>query len=677
MVRRRAAKKGPAAKGGKPRKDDASVAKWNTAADIPMEDEDEFHTSRDQILLEGEDDDDDGLGQEDEVFGLQGLSEDDDDEEDDEDEDMEGEGDDLADDVPSPNIKASKKEKGKKGKKAAAPSPSASEDESEEETWGRGKKAYYASNADEIDSEDEEAHEMEEQEARRLQGKALEVMTDADFGLEDDDAVGGENDSEDVALTVAEVSQLPKDTIALVKHLEKTDPEALALTRDWEDTAYNLAKAKQNIAKLEEEESEMLSLGMMHLYYQTLLTYASTLAFYIHLRASPKYARNAQLLQAHPIFARLLTLKQALATLDELDFAPPDSDEDELDDGEEDSLLYGSDDEDEELSDDDVSNGKPRVGRVGFAELSDLLAEAEEAGVRLPKKSIAPSKIPVPSSKKPATAPPDTDAPPKKKRKTATRAEPVFDLVEPEFVPSSSKSAASKAAATEEDPTSAHGEPSLLPHADLEDKRARKRTLRFYTSRIESKSARREGARQAALGGDDDLPYRERRKDKESREAREAQKKALGQGGADLDGVDVEGGEGGDAMDVDGGEDGEDADGYYDLVKRASRAKKAQKKAAHDAEVAERRAELEGMDVDSADGPRGLTRAIMANKGLTPRRAKSVRNPRVKKRQKFEKAQRKVASQRAVYKGGLAATGGRYEGEKSGISKVVKSVKLS
>ena len=45
------------------------------------------------------------------------------------------------------------------------------------------------------------------------------------------------------------------------------------------------------------------------------------------------------------------------------------------------------------------------------------------------------------------------------------------------------------------------------------------------------------------MGGDDDIPYRERRKEKETREAREAAKRALGQGGEDLDT--------GDAMDVD------------------------------------------------------------------------------------------------------------------------------
>lgn len=85
---------------------------------------------------------------------------------------------------------------------------------------------------------------------------------------------------------------------------------------------------------------------------------------------------------------------------------------------------------------------------------------------------------------------------------------------------------------------------------------------------------------------------------------------------------------------------------------------------------------FDGDEQDNVSGPRSLTRAILANKGLTPHRAKAVRNPRVKKRQKFEKAKKKLSSIKPVFKGGLVATGGKYEGEKSGISKVVKSVRL-
>lgn len=81
------------------------------------------------------------------------------------------------------------------------------------------------------------------------------------------------------------------------------------------------------------------------------------------------------------------------------------------------------------------------------------------------------------------------------------------------------------------------------------------------------------------------------------------------------------------------------------------------------------------LDDDTTDGQRGITRAILKNKGLTPKRSKSVRNPRVKKRQKFEKAKKKLSSQKAVYKGGIGEAG-HYDGERSGISKVVKSIKI-
>ena len=82
-----------------------------------------------------------------------------------------------------------------------------------------------------------------------------------------------------------------------------------------------------------------------------------------------------------------------------------------------------------------------------------------------------------------------------------------------------------------------------------------------------------------------------------------------------------------------------------------------------------------------SNGPRSVSRAILANKGLTPRRAKANRNPRVKKRLNYEKAKKKVASMKSIYKAdqaGTARTATGYTGEKSGISnKVVKSRKIS
>ena len=45
------------------------------------------------------------------------------------------------------------------------------------------------------------------------------------------------------------IQQLPQDKQSLLRHLEKTNPEALALANDWEDVAYSLMKSKGKIEK--------------------------------------------------------------------------------------------------------------------------------------------------------------------------------------------------------------------------------------------------------------------------------------------------------------------------------------------------------------------------------------------------------------------------------------------
>ena len=90
-----------------------------------------------------------------------------------------------------------KKSKGKKGKPTEPSESNDSDNSDEEETWGRNKSAYYSSNAAELDSEDDEANELEEQEARRLQAKAREHMGEGDFGLGDTiEDIGNEDEAE-------------------------------------------------------------------------------------------------------------------------------------------------------------------------------------------------------------------------------------------------------------------------------------------------------------------------------------------------------------------------------------------------------------------------------------------------------------------------------------------------
>lgn len=42
---------------------------------------------------------------------------------------------------------------------------------------------------------------------------------------------------------------IPEDPQAVVRHLQMTNPEALALARDWEDVAEDLMRAQQAIQK--------------------------------------------------------------------------------------------------------------------------------------------------------------------------------------------------------------------------------------------------------------------------------------------------------------------------------------------------------------------------------------------------------------------------------------------
>ncbi|KAH9933241.1 uncharacterized protein BXZ73DRAFT_101200 [Epithele typhae] len=666
MVRRRSGKsKATQSKARPVDRRESKMKKWNKAADIPLDEEDQFHSSRDRILLEGDDDGGSDDGDDDEVFALKGMPEDDSDS-DEGDAEMRI----TARSLPRGEKEKKKKAKAKaKGKDVSSSSEGEEEDSSEEEGWGMKKAAYYASNAEQIESDDEEANELEEQEARRLQGRARDAMGEDDFGIADDLV-------EPVAPT------LPQDKQALLRHLEKTTPETLALAHDWEDVAHAIMRSQTKIDKLEAEDPNTLSLSMLHLHYQALLTYGTTLAFYLHLRASPKYVARPDLLAAHPILPRLLTLKQSLHTLEDLDFAASDASslasDFDLSDGDFSDADSGAEEYGTEMDwRADAQNlwagdgTRRRKGKgLDLGELEGLLADANEVLDALADEDGAGAEV-RPKRKAAIKASANTNAsaaePPKKKRKAVAgkAAAPVFDLVEPEFPAASSSSAGAsstkkakkkpKPPADGEGDADVYGEAGALDAADAADKSARRRTLRFHVSRIEGSAAKRAGARAAARGGDDDIPYRERRKEREARLAKEvanAREKARGD---ELDDADPE-------AEADGakGDTGKsEGDEYYDLVRRTFKAAKEKKKAEHDAAVV---AEAKALGGD--EEPR--TNAIADNQ--------AVRNPRVKKRRKYEQAQRKVASQRAVYRGGVDVT--RYAGEKTGISTAAKGVRF-
>ena len=45
------------------------------------------------------------------------------------------------------------------------------------------------------------------------------------------------------------IASLPTDKRGLIRHLETTNPEALALARDWDDIAKALVKTQEKVAR--------------------------------------------------------------------------------------------------------------------------------------------------------------------------------------------------------------------------------------------------------------------------------------------------------------------------------------------------------------------------------------------------------------------------------------------
>lgn len=223
------------------------------------------------------------------------------------------------------------------------------------------------------------------------------------------------------------------------------------------------------------------------------------------------------------------------------------------------------------------------------------------------------------------------------------------------------------------------GDETALTAQEAAEKAQRRKSLRFYTSQIAQKSNKR-GAASRDAGGDMDLPHKERLKDRQARLMREAEKRGGQEAnvherlGADDSGDDAE-----DmklAKEI-RGDELEDEDGYYDMIAAQTKQKKADKKARAEAyaEAARQGGQVYAQEELGPDGKRAITYAIEKNKGLAPRRKKEVRNPRVKKRKKFDEKMKKLGSIRQVYKGGEGRGG--YGGELTGIKKnLVKSVKL-
>ncbi|GAA5988895.1 hypothetical protein JCM11641_002114 [Rhodosporidiobolus odoratus] len=274
--------------------------------------------------------------------------------------------------------------------------PDSDDDEHDgDERWAAGQYHATRSAPGEADSEDDEAAELELDEAKRLQKKARERLAGSDFGIEEDEddheegdhVEGREKEKKDVLRDDTEeglgeqegdqgAQELSEDeAIAL---LLRTRPEVLALVDDYVLTASKVKQVREDLEQVRKEGEDHPARGVLELEYQALTTYLPTLTFYFSLLLTPLPSR----LPSHShleskVLDRLSSLRGYLATMDELELTSARYGEEEDDEEEEESEESGEEDGEE------VPRGKRRrvTGRGMLAseamDLADLLGEED------------------------------------------------------------------------------------------------------------------------------------------------------------------------------------------------------------------------------------------------------------------------------------------------------------
>ncbi|KAJ6180644.1 hypothetical protein N7519_011105 [Penicillium mononematosum] len=595
--------------------------------------EDEFQTGRDQILLEEGPEtkrrrrvaEEEELIQpsDEEILGYESVDEDDDLEDSDEDE---------YDDMGQP----------KKGD---------AESEEEDEgiaAWGSSKKDLY--NADQIETEADALEE--EQEAKRLQLKQLQAMHEADFGFDESEWVEsgkGAEDSADAGVVTEVLPQLEitedMDTDEKLKILKSRYPEFEPLAKDFVDlqsSFKDLQQAASKASSTDEDSEEPQPSPVPVVKFRALSAYLGTISMYFMLLSSPSPDATSEHvpmtpaeLRQHPVMGSLVKFRKLWNTVKNLE---------ELEEpAEEPTKQTKTETTKVQKQPKTQETKKPKQKKLSKAEIAQAEAEALRAErLRQTEAGLADLE--------------NLATEPSRKRKTQ------------------------KVKAPLKDDDSDFGDEDALTAHEAEEKAKQKRSLRFYTSQLAQKANKRNAAGRDA-GGDADLPYRERLRDRQARLNAEAEKRGRKELHPDQQ-------LGGDSDDEDhrvakelrrgeGAKEGTDDDEYYDMVASRSKKRKDDKQARADAHAEAERlgGQVYEQEEIGPDGKRAITYQIQKNKGLHAKRNKDSRNPRVKKRKKYEEKQKKLGSTKQLYKGGEGRGG--YGGELTGIKKnLVKSVKL-
>lgn len=519
------------------------------------------------------------------------------------------------------------KKQTKKSKKKGEDEEQSGDEEGDDGWWGDSKKEYY--DADAIETEADAL--AEEQEAKRLQKKKLAEMDEADFIFDEDEWAAPADETEEGAdIVTEELKDIEvtddMDMNERYRILQARYPEFVPLVEEFERLQPQLVQLQKEAEGKPAQSLEVVKHWILGCYVASLASYFAILTSPARDAGAPTVSLSPAELRDHEVMETLVSCREAWQKVRDLKAAKAKSEEPEIELAEED-LSMGDDIRPVKKSKMELKADAERKKKKKKAE-KERLAKAKEVEESLADLSTLLTK-------------------PKKPKKAKTVAQ------------------------TADDNHSDFGEEDALDARTAADKAAKKKSLRFYTSQIVQKASRRADAGRDA-GGDADIPYRERLKDRTARLNAEAEKRGKkdSKHGTELGGDDSSGDEAV-AKEVRGEEDD-----YYDMIAHRTKSKKddkaARKEALAAASVRDRVVEVETV---GPDGKRKINYQIEKNKGLAPKRKKEVRNSRVKKRKKYEDRQKKLKSMKATYQGGEGKGG--YQGETTGIKTgLIKSVKL-
>ncbi|KAJ1911882.1 something about silencing protein 10 [Mycoemilia scoparia] len=622
---------------------DAKIKAINTWDDVEKDSEDEFHASRDKVLL----DYDKRLRNkshesesEEEVFGV--GSDDYESEQSDEEESQSSSGE---------NDFFNKISDGEDeiGKNAS---------------WGTTKSAYYDADEVLLETDDEEAAKEEELEATKLQRQRLEELHESDFAdeVDDDDdetqdagaarLISTTDDAESkidinrISMNVGETVDISEARLAHIakmkpseklKVLKSEAPEFLGLVSKANELSVFLSSELHPLLLRCRERKDILpsndpAYAFLETKYQLIMSYLSNIAFYLALKASHPDQLGGEKLRDHQVIATIATTLQKLDSMESIEEALA---------AEFETLQKKLDmNEGDETDEDSVP--------------ADLGFEAQE-----PKKTKKKSKKA------------------KKTKSSAANGDEEDIEYEEEYsaLKSADKKRSGKRRRSEKvraDVDDDFGELNKLGEIDTEEKKAR-HSLRHYASKVLQSTGKK--TQKAKYSGDQDVPYKDPdagrfRLDKESvdKVAKEAMKRGDDLGGSSDDNF----------ADLVGSDADEDYNEYYQSVKKARLQEKEKKTSKFNSERENKwrnvlEENLQNEAALPADRKRKINYQILKNKGLIPKRSKEQRNPRVKRRMRYEKAQKKLGSQVRLVK----KLDGHYGGEETGIkSRLSRSVKL-